>query len=470
MRSLLDPRAAWLSLLLASAAVPAIVALPSIARAQSAADKSTARDLAIEGIEAYGEGKHAEALDKLERAQALYDAHVHLVYIARCQVALGRLVEAAESYRALARKPLPPDASEAVRKAQEEGAAELAALEPRIPRLRIDVAPAGAKDLRLSINGQAVSAAIVGVERPTNPGEAVVRVGATGYRTGEAKVTLAEGARQTVTITLEEGAGGPPVVEGEAPGVVVAPAEGSEAGPVAAGGEVTPPAQRPVSFVLEPRLAAIAPFGQVGDSPMGQVVRGGGGLEVRFGVHFLRRLTGLVMVAGYGLAPDSGFESSFAFEGFDDPSTDGFDEADAIESGRTGNVGLADGGVGFMVSSPHRQYGWFAEVDLLAEAMVGSTEITIRDIYRDAQENPEGLEFSDCRVDTALGGGALRLSGGGIIPVAKFLQLAPFASASLGHYGGVTLSGDCEQRRSITNDTMHGWLGIGVGGQFLIAE
>jgi len=470
MRSLPDPRVAWLSLLLASTALPVTVAVPSVARAQSAADKSTARDLAIEGIEAYGEGKYAEALDKLERAQTLYDAHVHLVYIARCQTALGRLVEAAESYRALARKPLPPDASEAVRKAQEEGAAELAALEPRVPRLRIDVTPAGLKDLRLSINGQAVSAAIVGVERPTNPGEVLVRVGAAGYRTGEAKVTLAEGAREAITITLAEGVGGPPVVEGEAPGVPVAPAEGAEAGPAASGEEVAPPVQRPVSFVIEPRLAAVAPFGQVGDGPLGQVVRGGGGLEVRFGVHFLRRFTGLVMIAGYGLAPDSGFERSFAFEGFDDPTTDGFDEADAIESGRTGNVGLADGGVGFMVSSPHRQYGWFAEVDLLAEAMAGSTEIAIRDIYRDIDQNPEGLEFSDCRVDTALSGGALRLSGGGVIPTAKFLQLAPFVSVSLGHYGSVTLSGDCEQRQSWTNDTLHGWLGIGVGGQFLIAE
>jgi len=176
------------------------------------------------------------------------------------------------------------------------------------------------------------------------------------------------------------------------------------------------------------------------------------------------------MLAGYGLGPDTGFERSFAFEGFDDPNTEGFDESDAIDSGRTGAVGVADGGVGFMVSSPHHRYGWFAEVDFLVEAMAGSTEITIRDIYRDAEDNPEGLDFEDCRVDTALSGGALRLSGGGIIPVAKFLQLAPFVSATAGRYGDVTLSGDCEQRQSVSNDTLHGWLGIGVGGQFLIAE
>lgn len=468
MRSPLVPRAARLALLLASVAMPAIVASPSLAHAQSAADKSTARDLAIEGIEAYGDGQYAEALDKLERAQSLYDAHVHLVYIARCQKALGRLVEAAESYRALVRKPLPRDASEAVRKAQDEGAAELEALEPRIPRLRIDVTPAAAPDLRLSINGQVVSAAVVGVERPTNPGQTVVRVGATGYRTGEAKITLAEGARESVAITLEEGVGGPPVVEGEGAGVAVAP-DAPGAGAEAAGPAGEAP-RRPVSFVVEPRVAAIAPFGSVGDSPLAEIVRGGGGVEVRFGVHFLRRFTGLVMLAGYGLGPDTGFERSFAFRGFDDPNTEGFNEADAIDSGRTGAVALADAGVGFMVSSPHHRYGWFAEVDFLAEAMVGSTEVAIRDMYRDAGNNPEGLEFADCQVDTSLSGGVLRLSGGGIIPVAKFLQLAPYVSGSAGRYGDVTLSGDCEQRQSVANDTLHGWLGIGIGGQFLIAE
>jgi hypothetical protein len=460
MRSLLALRALpWgVALLLALATL----ASTHVAPAQSAADKSTARDLAIAGIAAYDDGKYADALDKLERAEALYDAHVHLVYIARCQVALGKLVEASESYRALGRKPLPPGASEAVRNAQVQGAKELEALEPRIPYLRILVEPADAPDLQLILNGEPVAAATIGVERPANPGETVLRVGATGYKWAEARVTLAEGAHESVTVTLEEGPPAP-----AAPGDSAGAGQPSGAGSTSATAERPP---RPVSFVLEPRVAGAIPFGSIGDRAAGEIVRGGGGLEVRFGVHFKRRYTALAMVGAYGLAPRSGFEDEFAFSAFDDPATTDFDDADAISRGRTGNVALGQGGVGFMMSSPHHQYGWFAEADLLVEAMMGSTEITIADDYRDPSLNPQGLSFADCKVDTSFSGGAVRLSGGGVIPASRILQLAPFAAVSLGKYTDVTLSGDCEQTQTMTSDTTHGWIGIGVGGQFLIAE
>src|ERR1700759_5347182 len=80
------------------------------AGAQSAADKATAREAATQGIGLYRAGKYADALDRLKRAQALYDAPVHLLYIARCQAKLGQLVEAAENYRLLDRYKLPSDA------------------------------------------------------------------------------------------------------------------------------------------------------------------------------------------------------------------------------------------------------------------------------------------------------------------------------------------------------------------------
>jgi len=60
--------------------------------AQSAADKATARQLATQGIQQYQQGKNAEALDLLQKAEQLYDAPIHLIYIARAQAALGKLV------------------------------------------------------------------------------------------------------------------------------------------------------------------------------------------------------------------------------------------------------------------------------------------------------------------------------------------------------------------------------------------
>ncbi len=76
------------------------------AAAENAADKATARKLATDGIELYQAGKYPEALDRLERAEALFDAPVHLLYIARTQSALNVRVEAAETYRKLVRVKL----------------------------------------------------------------------------------------------------------------------------------------------------------------------------------------------------------------------------------------------------------------------------------------------------------------------------------------------------------------------------
>lgn len=430
------------------------------AGAQSAADKGTARDLAIQGIQEFNEGQHQEALDKLERAQALFDAHVHLVYIARCQVALGKLVEGAESYRALLRKPVPADASDAVRQAQRDGAAELEALEPRIPRLRIDAEPADAPDLQLSINGRAVSAATLGVERPANPGEAVIRIGATGYKTGEQTVTLVEGGRQAVTFVLVEGEGGGPVIEGQDAGVEEDRREEGRSG----GEDDEPMPEAPVNFVLEPRFGGVLPTGKLRGHPFGKVVRGGGGGELRFGVNFLTRFTGMAFVGMRGLAPVGGYEQELAFVGFDDPNTPNNDETDAIDSGFTPAVALLDAGVGFRIGSPHRRYGWFAEIDLFAEWMGATTEITVKPSFR------ESGQFRDCSVSSSLTGAGVRLAGGGIIPVRRRLQLAPYAGVAFSSFEEIKLSGNCEQERTLSDDSVHGWLGIGMGGQFLLGK
>src|SRR5690606_33025978 len=87
-------------------AVALVLTMSTAAVGQSAADKATARKLATEGIKLYQQGQFDDALDRLKRAQALYDAPVHLLYMARAQVKLGQLVEGAESYRRLVRTEL----------------------------------------------------------------------------------------------------------------------------------------------------------------------------------------------------------------------------------------------------------------------------------------------------------------------------------------------------------------------------
>ncbi len=173
-----------------------------VAMAQSAADKATARQLATEGIQLFQQSRYGEALDKLERAQALFDAPVHLVYIARCQVKQNKLIDAAENYRRLIRTQLGPDAPAAFRDAVASGREELTQIEPQIPSLRLLITPADAKDLQIKIDEQVVPSAVVGVDRPMNPGQHVIAVAAVDYAPTEKKIELRPGTKDVLSIQL----------------------------------------------------------------------------------------------------------------------------------------------------------------------------------------------------------------------------------------------------------------------------
>lgn len=177
------------------------------ASAQSAADKATARQLATQGIQQYQQGKNAEALDLLQKAEQLYDAPIHLIYIARAQAALGKLVEASETYRRLARIDLPAGAPQAFKDAVSDAHKELPQLEPRIPSLRIDVIPSEAEGLKLKIDGEQLSSVVIGINRPTNPGRHLVEVVANGYESASSSVDLALGGKQTVSLRMKRKAG-----------------------------------------------------------------------------------------------------------------------------------------------------------------------------------------------------------------------------------------------------------------------
>jgi hypothetical protein len=159
--------------------------------------------LATQGIQSYQHGKNAEALELLQKAEQLYDAPVHLIYIARAQAALGKLVEASETYRRLVRVDLPVGAPQAFKDAVSDAQKELQQLEPRIPSLRIDVIPSEATGLKLKLDGELLSAVVVGINRPTNPGKHTVEVSANGYESASASVELAQGATKSVTLRMK---------------------------------------------------------------------------------------------------------------------------------------------------------------------------------------------------------------------------------------------------------------------------
>jgi hypothetical protein len=165
--------------------------------------RAAARDLFKEGDALQRSGKLAEALDKFQRAQAVFDAPTNLLRIAECEAALGRLVESAEAFRAVLRAQLPAGAPPAFQAAVDQARAELSQVEPRVPRLVVDVQPAKVANLQLQIDGQSVSAALVDAPLPLDPGAHRVVVSAPGYTGAEQQVVLKEQESKTVSLTLK---------------------------------------------------------------------------------------------------------------------------------------------------------------------------------------------------------------------------------------------------------------------------
>ena len=145
------------------------------------AERAAARELFREGDELQRAGKFAEALDKFQRAQQAFSAPTNMLRIAECDAALGRLVESAESYRAIVRTPLPPGSPAAFQAAVDQAKAELSQVEPRVPKLVVQIEPANLPNAQMQIDGQHVPGALIGAPIPLDPGTHSVSVVAQGY-------------------------------------------------------------------------------------------------------------------------------------------------------------------------------------------------------------------------------------------------------------------------------------------------
>src|ERR1700742_3765530 len=95
-------------------ALGTVVVQPN-AFAQSDDDRAGARVAATEGVKAINEKRWADAADLFTRAESLVHSPVHLLYLARAQVQLGKLVKARENYNRIIREHFAPDAPDAFR-------------------------------------------------------------------------------------------------------------------------------------------------------------------------------------------------------------------------------------------------------------------------------------------------------------------------------------------------------------------
>jgi len=172
------------------------------ASGQTVEQKAGARVAAEAGADAFDQGRYEEAIDLFSRAEAVVHAPPHLLYIARAQAKLGRLVRAQDTYLKIVREHLPADAPDPFKEAWAAADRELDALEPRIPQVTIRVEGAASGEVDVTLDGRSVPKALLGIAQPVDPGAHELRAEDGHGRKVARSVMLTSGARESVTLTL----------------------------------------------------------------------------------------------------------------------------------------------------------------------------------------------------------------------------------------------------------------------------
>lgn len=157
------------------------------------ADQPTNIDMARRAAMATGEhldaGRFREALESVDRAETFFHAPTHLLMRGEALEGLGRLMEALETYEALAKESVPPTFPAAFRDAVKEGAARAQKLRATLPRLIVDVqSPASGAELRVDSKVTPLGSDGVIVE----PGKHVVALSAPGFERWSKVITIDE--------------------------------------------------------------------------------------------------------------------------------------------------------------------------------------------------------------------------------------------------------------------------------------
>jgi len=216
--------------------IAALCSLGNVDPAVAASSEATAAQALFDEAKALmARGDYGPACSKLEESQRLDPALGTLLNLADCREKQGKFATAWSLFRdaeGLLHRSGPADA-EAV--AHERAAA----LEGRVPRLRIALAPGQPSDLKLTRNGTLVGAAQLDTPIPLDPGAYEVVASAPGYRAWQTTVSLQERAG-TVSLTV------PPLVAEASPPIAVGPASKELAAP-----DNAPPGRVPTaSWVL----------------------------------------------------------------------------------------------------------------------------------------------------------------------------------------------------------------------------
>jgi hypothetical protein len=167
------------------------------------ATRAAARTLGYAGVESYQVGDFEAASAKLEKAYQVLQVPSLGLWSARALEKRGLWVEAAERYRQIARLPLGAGEAAVQQKAQIDARDELSALEPKLPKVIIELEGAEVDQVTLRVDGKPVATALIGVELPMNPGAHRIE-GVRGEEVVVSELTLEAAHRETVTLRFRE--------------------------------------------------------------------------------------------------------------------------------------------------------------------------------------------------------------------------------------------------------------------------
>jgi hypothetical protein len=199
------------------------------ARAQSDADRATARSLGQDGQQAYESKDYATAEDRFRRADKMVHAPTLVLGLARALAAEGKYVEAQESYNRIIREGLPPGAPDVFKRALEDAKKEVDGVAAKVGSVTITVKAAGGGDIpdpQVILDDHPLNSASLGVKRAIDPGAHVLRATAEGYKPGELKFSTTEGGTADEPLTLDKDLSAPAAVAA-APATTAAPATAS---------------------------------------------------------------------------------------------------------------------------------------------------------------------------------------------------------------------------------------------------
>ena len=190
----------------------------------SQAARAIARPLAAEGARLYDAGQYADAIDRFQKADALYPTPQYRVYIARSCARLGRVTESARTYEKAIALPVPVDAPASFGTAQSTAAAELQEVRRRVATLQVVLTGPLMGEVHVTIDGVAVDGAEL-PKKELDPGLHTIVAAAEGFDVLTRTIEVREGDAERVELTLQRAA------PSTSPGAVIPPGLLSAAGP-----------------------------------------------------------------------------------------------------------------------------------------------------------------------------------------------------------------------------------------------